>query len=734
MVRKKTKRFSKNVTKSHKKRTRYSDNPGSKQFLNRVLACIYQADKGLAINDLIKKTAGSHSSKNNINETLETLSKQGFIYKSSKKIYSLSKKHHLVEAIIEKNPKGFGFGTKLKFRSVKKELARDPFISASRMSTARHGDLVLLQILKVRQDGRPEAEVISVLERTTQKLPGYFHSRDNHQTVCPDDPRFPFTIIVNPPFQEDINEGDAVIVHLADEPASDQRVYGKIIRVLGNPQMTIVQASLVAEKFSLPTTFSSEAEHEAQTIVPIPGAEHRTDLRDILHYTVDGEDAKDFDDAVAVLKTRKGFRLFVSIADVSAYVKPGSILDKEAYERGTSVYFPGTVIPMLPENLSNNLCSLVPGQDKLTVTVIIDYDRSGRVLKKEYQRSIIQSHQRFTYNTLEQIITEKDQRIRSKYKRFLTPLKWATELAEKLIERRTERGSIGFSIPEANIGLDSEGKVISITRSERHFAHQLIEEFMLAANEAVAQTFSERHISTLFRVHEEPDPEKLSNFVEFSKTLSLQLPKTADKPTWYNHVIDSVRGTPHEYIVNNLLLRTMQQARYSPENKGHFGLALDDYAHFPSPIRRYPDLIVHRLLCNLIKATEIRRQKNKVSPASTLQDDGLHLSERERTAISSERDMADRLKRQFMAGKIGESFQAVITGVSESAFFIELLNIFISGIVPLTTLSDDYYILDEKRHRLIGDISGKTLQMGNIVDVVLTDVDQSRKKILFRLK
>ena len=730
MVRKKTNRTSGKVLRG-RKRSRKSALSTDIHFLNRIISCLYQTGVPINLNDLIKQLGLPRSAKQKAGDALEILSQQGAVVADSKNRYFLNKKLMFAEATLEKNRKGFGFGADPVTHKGMPPFDRDPFISASRMGSARHGDRVLLRIIRVRKDGRPEAEIVSVIKRSTARLAGIIHMQNGVGILTPDDIRHPPVVIMNVP--DNVKEGDAAVVKLIDTSDAVSRPRAEIVRVLGDPQKTEVQAMVVAEQFSLPCEFSSTALDDAEQGTPHPGLEERSDLTDILHYTIDGADAKDFDDAVAVQKTRKGFKLFVSIADVSAYVQKGTNLDEEAYQRGTSVYFPGMVIPMLPEILSNDLCSLTPGKEKLTVTVVIDYDRQGKVIKTNFNRSIIRSYHRFTYGTVKKILIDKDPAARKAHKQFLTPLKWAGELAQILIEKRNKRGSIGFSLPEADIRLDKDGEITSITKKQRNFAHLLIEEFMLAANESVARFLYEKRQETLYRIHEKPDSEKLSAFKDFFYTLPLATRQYGDNegPSWYNCILDSVRNTPYEYLVNSLALRTMQQARYSPENKGHFGLALDLYTHFTSPIRRYPDLIVHRQLCNAIISSS-GKQNRKKGPA--LGDCGTHLSERERNAIAAERDMEERLKRRFMSGKIGESFSSIISGVSDSALYVELDNFFISGQVPLSFMKDDYYLLDEKNHRLIGDISGKIMQIGDHLKVVLKDVDDTNKKILFCLE
>jgi len=702
---------------------------------NLIITELYKEDNALSINDLVKILNLPRKGKKTIEEALAFLCQQKIVFKSDRKHFSLHRNRQYIEATIDRHPDGFGFGTDITLRAQTRPLTKEPYVSAARMSSALHGDRVLLSIIRLRRNGRAEAEVIGVIKRKTKQLAGIYHQHHNEHTVYPDDLKFPSPIVIAAPADLHINNGDAVIVTLIDQDNAHGRLHGKITEVLGSPDNIDVQMRFVVEKFRLPATFSSQVQKEAETVVPAPGPDDREDLREALHFTVDGKTAKDFDDAIAVEKNQQGYRLFVSIADVSAFVKPGSLIDREAYERGTSIYFPSTVIPMLPENLSNNLCSLLPNADRLTVTVILDFNHQGKLLKSRFTRSVIRSSQRFTYDTVKQLIIDKEPSIRRNHKPYLTPLKWAAELAKLLRSKRRERGSITFTLTEAEIQLDSLGKVSSITRAQNHFGHQIIEEFMLAANEAVAETFAKAERPMLFRIHEEPDSEKMTDFRKFSERFGLELPKETATPKWYNGVIDHVRGTAGEYVINTLLLRTMQQARYSPDNKGHFGLAAEYYTHFTSPIRRYPDLIVHRLVCDsLVNHVQSQKQSTSASPADSLKLAGTYLSERERLAISSEREMADRLKCQYMSGRIGDSFQAVISGVSDTVFFVELLDVFVSGAVSLATLLDDYYLLDKKNHRLIGDVTGNILQLGDCIEVVLLDVEQDKNRLSFTLK
>lgn len=702
-----------------------------------MLTYLYQSSGAASQAEMIADFNLERGARKELAILLASLVEQRILNHTSKDTFTLGKQSNLVTGALEQNPRGFGFVTRPTAVIGNVAYVKDPTIEAFHMGAARHGDTVLVRVYKVRQDGRPEAEVISVLERGSDRLAGFISFEQSRVRVTPEDPRFPFAVDIEGKIPEGMKEGDAVIVQLADgadvtEQAGPLR--GQIIEVLGDPGLIDVQMRLVIEKFKLPHVFSEQAEQEAarlpEVITEETGPKGREDLREIQHVTIDSETAKDFDDAVAVIKSKRGFKLYVSIADVSHFVRPGTALDIDAYARGTSIYFPGRVIPMLPEKISNNLCSLIPDQDRLAFTAIIDFDRQGNVVKKRFVKSIIRSHKRFTYTIVRQILIDNDQDARREHKPFLTPLKWAGELATILQKLRKERGAIGFTLPEPDIGLDDSGRIESIGRAERNFAHQIIEEFMLSANEAVAETFTEHSVNALYRIHERPDPIKVEEFTGFAKTLGLNIPKHRQDPDWFGQVLDMVKGSPKEYVINNLLLRTMQQARYDMRNVGHFGLAATDYTHFTSPIRRYPDLLVHRALYDFISRSKENKKNLSVEKLKVI---GPFLSTRERVAVNAEREMNDRLKVRYMQDKIGESFDAVISGVNGFALFVELLELFISGSVAIGELRDDYYIYDPKQHRLMGERSAKVYRIGDRVRVTLLDVDQRKNRINFTI-
>ncbi len=679
----------------------------------------------MTIEELIKKAALPKKEREVIAGELYFLAETGLLHKNGKGRFSLAGRQNIFTGKLEKNLKGFGFVTGLEAETGPAP-QKDVFVAKSGLADAEHGDKVLVTIAKSKRDQRLSGRILAVLQRASDRLVGFFRAEKGRNLIFPEDCRCPFVIDIGKKIPKKLKEGDAVIAAVTRAGRSNYH-QGKIKKVLGSPDLVDVQMQLTAEKFELPVKFSKAALTEAAGFTDKITRRGREDLRELLHITIDGEDAKDFDDAVCVTKTRKGFRLHVSIADVSHFVRPGTALDQDAYQRGTSVYFPGRVIPMLPERLSNDLCSLVPNADRLAFTAILDFDRQGHLVRKKFCKSVIKSHHRFTYQTVQQIAVDKNPELRRKHKPFLTPLKWAVELAGQLMARRIERGAIGFNLPEPDIRLDQNGRIVSIERGKRTFAHQLIEEFMLAANEAAASLLIETETKALFRIHERPAPEKIEEFSVFAKSMGLKLPQAEISPAWFAEILDKIKGTPQEYIFNSLLLRTMQQAKYSPENPGHFGLAAANYTHFTSPIRRYPDLLVHRALMQAVK----KGKKTGRQDSGNMAEAGRLLSARERRAIEAERDIHERLKTAFMKKYVGDIFEAVISGVSDSALFLELISPMVSGSIGLAELADDYYIHDRKNYRLIGDTGKKTYQIGDLIMVRLVRVDQNLRRLNF---
>jgi ribonuclease R len=696
-----------------------------------VVGVLYTTGETLTLDEIVSHLGISQHDAYKVEEVLFELCRRKIIACLAKGRYGVNKSAELLEGLVSINPRGFGFAT-VENPPPKMKIERDLFIPQKALATAVHGDLVLL-IITGKREGRYEAAVIKVLERGSTRIVGIYTTGERTGIVQPENDKFPFSVVVKNEHSLGAKNGEAVVVDHINYDTGHRNPEGRVIEILGNPEDIQVQTEITIHNHELPHVFSEEALQLANglegAVLPAAG---RLDLRDRVHVTIDGEDARDFDDAVAVEKNANGYRLYVSIADVSHYVTPGTVLDKEAYERGTSVYFPTRVVPMLPERLSNNLCSLVPGEDRYAFTAILEFDESGRRISKKFSKSIIKSHYRLTYTEVKKMLLDHDDALCQQYNDIQKQLLWMGKLAEKLEKERSKRGSIGFELPEAQIELGQNNTVENISRRQRNLAHKLIEEFMLAANEAVAETFMEQDVDGLYRIHEPPDPDRVEEFSQFAQSMGLMLPKDQGTPKWFGKVLQMVAGKPLEYIVNNLLLRSMKQARYSDENVGHFGLAAQNYTHFTSPIRRYPDLIVHRVLAAFIGHPKGAKSVAKAPVAGSLADAGEFLSRRERVAVEAEREMVDRLKVLFMADKVGEEYEGIISGVTSFGLFIELLEYFISGAIAITDLSDDYYHIDEKNHRLIGSRTNKTYQIGDILQVRVDSVDVRRRRINFK--
>ncbi|NIA04978.1 MAG: ribonuclease R [Proteobacteria bacterium] len=666
--------------------------------------------------------------KKTVMEILADLEKAGKVTRQHKK-YLLADGGGLIRATLDLTGKGFGFA--LVEGADKKD--KDPFIAPFNLNGASHGDRILIRLIGTGR-GRPEARVVKILKRGISRLCGIYTAGGKTGYVTPDNERLPYTVHVHRDNSLGARDNTAVLLEIIDYGSANRPPEGKIIEILGDPFSVAVQLRMTLEQFELPRSFPEDVEQEVRRLRPLVKCDtERTDLRHIPHVTIDGETAKDFDDAIAVEQTKTGFRLHVSIADVSHYVRTDSAIDIEAYRRGTSTYLPDLVIPMLPERLSNDLCSLVPDQDRPAFTAILEFDKKGHRTGQRYCKSMIRSHRRFTYTAVRQILYDRDPAMQESHRDLLPMLEAAGKLAQQLQQRRRQRGSIGFNIPEAEIRLQGD-KIDTIARAERNQAHQLVEECMLAANEAVAETLANANQDVLYRIHERPDPDKVDLFTETASVMGLQLPKTEISPAWFARVVEEANESPVQYVVNNLMLRTMQQARYSPENLGHFGLAAEYYLHFTSPIRRYPDLVAHRVLLNFLTKAGKNTKKTPVLPNKTvLPDAALHLSTRERLAIGVERNARARLGALFLKDRIGEEFEAIISGVTSFGLFIELLETFISGAVPVQEMRDDYYVHDARGHRLVGEHTGTTHQMGDLVRVRLNRVDMLAKRLTFSL-
>jgi ribonuclease R len=703
----------------------------AEQIENCMVRILYYSHTSLSLPEIFSKKSAKKFDKKASTAALENLVRKGVIKKTGKGCYAIDPSAPLYKGKLIQNSKGFGFVNANGIGADTQTLQRDLFIGKANMNGAMHDDTVLVLGRIAKNDKRTEGIILDIVEQRANRLAGIVSKRGHEIFVYPDDPRFPFKVSLKERKDIPLKSGDAVIVEYKRPALPTPTLTGKLVTLLGDADDIDTQMKLVISSHDLPHIFEEDViEETAQLKDSFEANDDRTDLRKLQHITIDGETAKDFDDAICVEKTSSGFRLYVSIADVSHFVSPSSAIDKEAYLRGTSVYFPGRVIPMLPERLSNNLCSLVPHEDRYTVSAILDFDKQGKLVHKDFARTIIHSQQRFTYTTVRQILVDKDPEVQKIYEPFIPLLNCAGELATALQKRRTLRGSIDFNITEPFFTLAGDGKIASISAAERNFAHQIIEEFMLVANEAVASFFIEKEIPAIFRTHEAPDESKLSDFLTFINSLGLPLAPFKNEAAWFADTIKKCKGSKYDYIVNNLLLRSLKQAQYTATNVGHFGLAAPAYTHFTSPIRRYPDLIVHRLLLALISHKKDLTEDEK---KESYQDAGTFLSARERIAITAERDMNDRLKIAYMKDKVGEHFSAIISGVTENSVFVEIVDLCISGAVPVDLLTDDYYLFDKKNYRLFGERTAKTYQIGDSVEIILVDVDHNLRRLTFKM-
>jgi ribonuclease R len=526
-----------------------------------------------------------------------------------------------------------------------------------------------------------------------------------------------------------------VKAELSRPPTATRNPVGRVVEVLGRLDEPGVDLKVVMAKHGLPDDFPEEVTAEADRVPGEVGDADRAgreDYRDLLTVTIDPKTARDHDDAISVERLASGgWRLFVHIADVAHYVPEGSLIDQEAYLRGTSVYFPDRVVPMLPEALSSHICSLVEGQDRLTQTVVLELDREGRVERSSFHDGVIRSAARLAYGEV-QAVLDGDEEQTERLSHLSPILEEMGALAAKMRERRHTRGSLDLDLPEPELVLDEAGELLAIRPSPRLFSQRLIEEFMLAANEAVAQRLAEAGVETLFRVHERPDPERLEEFRELAESFGYRLPENLEevRPEDFQLILRQIEGKPEQKLISYLLLRTMKLARYHEENLGHFGLATAMYAHFTSPIRRYPDLVAHRALRALRSGTTGEGDSRSIE---ALPEMGVHLSKAEQTAAEAERELIEWKKVRFMAGRLGETFRGYVTGVQAFGLFVELDEIYVQGLVHVSSMSDDYYRFNEKAHCLIGENTRHCYRLGDHVEVQVARVDLERRQIDFAL-
>jgi ribonuclease R len=644
--------------------------------------------------------------------------------------FGLPEKMDLYVGRLQTHPAGYGFVTPER----PLDSGGDIYISGPHLDEAMHGDRVVVRIERIKEGGRAEGRIIRILERANQSIVGRYDRGDGAAGyVVPFDRRVLMDIVIPPGQEGGASPGEMVIVELTRWPTSTRGAIGRVAEVLGDIDAPGVDTEIIIRKYGIPDAHSAEAIAEAVQLgseVSERDVRGRTDFRSLPTVTIDGEHARDFDDAITIEKLPNShYWLGVHIADVSHYVQEGSALDRDAYDRGTSVYFPERAVHMFPPELATGLCSLNPRVDRLVQSCLMEVDRHGRVVRSELHDGVINSNERMTYTAVNGILTDRDPALMDRYATLVPAFELMRELFEVLNEARRRRGSIDFDLNEAEVVIDEGGDVEAIIALQRNVAHRLIEEFMLLANETVASYIETEGAPGLYRVHEEPDILRVQKFEEFISGFgySLGAPLTAVRPRHFQKLLERIHGKPEEKPIAFLMLRTMQKARYAPENLGHFGLAAPSYTHFTSPIRRYPDLVVHRAVRAARHKTLSADQREELS--DELPETARHASEMERRADDAERELLQWKKVKFMADKLGDEFEGYITGVAAFGLFIELVEHFVEGLVHVSTMADDYYRFLEGAHMLRGENTRKVYRLGDKVKVQVIRVNMEVRQI-----
>lgn len=678
---------------------------------------------------------------------LRAMERDGQIARNRADGYGTLDKLNLVKGRVIGHPEGYGFVTPLQGGE------QDIYLSSRQMRRVFDGDIVLLRIAGWDRRGRPEGTLVDVVERKTKQLVGRYFCESGIHFVRPDNPRISQDILIPADQLCGASPGQIVLVDITEAPSRNSPPSGHISEVLGDHLDPGLEIEVSIRNYAIPHEWNDEVRAETDAIPDhVTDKDCRVDLRALPLVTIDGEDARDFDDAVFCQpKPRGGWKLIVAIADVSHYVLPGSALDRQAFERGNSVYFPNHVVPMLPEKLSNGLCSLNPREDRLCMVCEMQISREGDVTKYQFYEAVMYSHARMTYTQVAQIIEERgsqeDANLRDQFAAILPQIDSLHDLYTVLHKRRSERGAIDFDTQETRILFDSQRKISQIIPVKRTEAHRLIEECMLAANVCTAKFLEKAKVPALYRVHEGPSEERLSSVRDFLGELGIGLGGGDDpQPEDYQRVLRSVKNRDDASVIQSVLLRSMSQAVYQAENLGHFGLAFEGYTHFTSPIRRYADLLVHRAIRSLIRshkkvanvvrvegATELTKEQIYPYELPRLDETGAHLSVTERRADEATRDVVNWLKCEYLVDRVGEEYTGVVTAVTGFGLFVMLDELYVEGLIHVTGLPKDYYYHEASQHRMVGERTGRVFRLGDKLTVKVVRVNLDERKIDFEL-
>ncbi len=694
---------------------------------SRELILSTMAEQGVPLHaeDLYTLLEVNDEERDIFNKRLNAMEREGQIMRNRKNALCIADKLDLIAGVVQGHADGFGFLVP----EDKTKFAEDLFLSPKEMSQVMHGDRAFVRMAGLDRRGRPEGKIVEVIERRTQRLVGRVIQTSGVTIVAAEDKRINLDILIPYHLDMDAKPGQVVMVELTSQPSAHAQPMGKVVEILGNYADSGMEIEIALRKHNLPHEFSAEAVKLAESypkLVQAADYKNRIDCREMPLITIDGETARDFDDAVFAEPQGKGWRLVVAIADVSFYVKPNDALDKGAFERGNSVYFPRRVIPMLPEALSNGLCSLNPDVERLCMICDMQVDGLGIVKQFKFYPSVMRSKARMTYTQVHEILQNPQGELALEYTWLIPHLQHLQSVYKLMLAQREKRGAIEFETSETIMVFNDNGKIDSIVPSHRNEAHKLIEECMLAANVCAAEFLHNHEHPALYRIHEGPTPEKLELLRTFMGEFGFGV-GGGDKPHAkdYGKLLEKIRTRPDAQLLQTVLLRSMQQAVYSPDNVGHFGLAYEAYAHFTSPIRRYPDLLIHRA----IKAV-LNGDKYKAGDWSAL---GMQCSMTERRADDATRDVTNWLKCFYMQDKIGEVFEGTVAGVTSFGLFVALDGVYVEGLLHVTELGNDYFHFDKARHEMAGERTGVRFRLGDRLTIKVARVDLETTKIDFTL-